>query len=202
MEGTIGEIRIFSGNFPPRSWAFCQGQSLSIAQYDTLYAIIGTTYGGDGQETFNLPDLRSKVAMGNGNGPGLTPRILGQVLGTETVTITTNEMPAHTHPILLTPQGGAVSAEATLYGVNGSGGQTNPGGNFIGEDSGSGLQNYIPTGTPTPMNAGSVTVTNLNSVAPNVNLSPFGGNNPHNNVQPVLAINFIICLEGIFPSRN
>jgi microcystin-dependent protein len=202
MEGTIGEIRIFSGNFPPRSWAFCQGQSLSIAQYDTLYAIIGTTYGGDGQETFNLPDLRSKVAMGNGNGPGLTPRILGQVLGTETVTLTTNEMPAHTHPILLTPQGGAVTAAATLYGVNGSGDQTNPGNNYLGEDSNVGAVNYIPTGNTVPMNSGSISISNVNAPAPNLALAQFGGSQAHNNIQPVLAINFIICLEGMFPSRN
>lgn len=202
MEGTIGEIRIFTGNFAPRSWAFCQGQSMSIGEYETLYSVIGTTYGGDGQVLFNLPDLRSRVVMGNGQGPGLSPHNLGQVLGTENVTLNSNQMPAHTHPIQLTPQSGAANAAATLYGVNGSGGQTNPGGNFIGEDSDNGLKNYIPTGTPAPMNAGSVTITNLNGAAPNINLSAFGGNNPHNNIQPVLALNFIICLEGIFPSRN
>lgn len=202
MEGTIGEIRIFSGNFAPSSWAFCQGQTMSIAQYDTLFAIIGTTYGGDGQETFNLPDLRSRVAMGNGQGPGLSPHNLGQVLGTESVTLNSNQMPAHTHPMVLTPQSGNVNASATLYGTNGSGDQTNPGNNYIGEDGSVGAVNYVPSGNTVSMNAGSITISNLNAPAPNITLTPFGGSQPHNNIQPILAINFIICTEGIFPTRN
>ena len=99
MEGTIGEIRMFAGTFAPRTWAFCQNQILSIAQNTALFSILGTTYGGNGQTTFALPDFRGRVAVGTGTGPGLSNIQLGQMAGTPTVTPTTNNMPAHNHAV-------------------------------------------------------------------------------------------------------
>ena len=99
MEGTIGEIRGFGGNFAPRAWAFCNGQLLSIAQNQALFSILGTTYGGDGRTTFGLPDLRGRMPIGAGTGPGLSTRKLGARSGTDTVTLTRNQIPSHTHTV-------------------------------------------------------------------------------------------------------
>lgn len=98
----IGEIRMFAGNFPPAGWAFCEGQLLPISENDALFNLIGTTYGGDGQETFALPDLRGRVPIHFGTGPGLSSRILAETGGAEEVTLTTQQIPAHTHPVRAT----------------------------------------------------------------------------------------------------
>lgn len=173
----IGEIRVFAGNFAPRDWAFCNGQLMSIAQNTALFSILGTQYGGDGRTTFALPNLNGKAAMSQGQGPGLTARTVGQQVGSSTVTLLTTEIPAHTH----TPQ--AVAAK----------GNTN-----------------IPTGAvwaETPPQGRSGTQIPLYSSTPNVQMSPVaanvaGGSQPHNNMQPFLAMSYIICLNGIFPSRG
>jgi microcystin-dependent protein len=99
MEGTIGEIRMFAGTFAPRTWAFCSNQLISIAQNTALFSILGTTYGGNGQTTFALPDFRGRVAVGTGTGPGLPNVQLGQMAGTPTVTLLTTNMPAHNHAV-------------------------------------------------------------------------------------------------------
>ncbi|HEX8191834.1 MAG TPA: tail fiber protein [Allosphingosinicella sp.] len=96
----IGEIRMFAGNFPPNGWLFCSGQQLSIAENEALFQLIGTTYGGDGQETFNLPNLQSRIPIHQGQGSGLTNHVIGELAGTETVTLTTQQMPSHTHPLI------------------------------------------------------------------------------------------------------
>src|SRR5689334_10120851 len=101
-EPFLGEIRMFGGNFAPRGWAFCNGQILSIAQNTALFSLLGTTYGGNGQTTFALPNLQCRLPMHFGNGPGLTPRSLGEMGGTETVTILTNQMPMHNHSLMAT----------------------------------------------------------------------------------------------------
>src|SRR6476660_4017904 len=101
MEGTIAEIRLFAGNFAPRSWAFCAGQILSIAQNTALFALLGTTYGGNGQTTFALPDFRGRIAVGTGSGPGLPIMDLGEVAGEPTHTLITTEMPAHNHTVAI-----------------------------------------------------------------------------------------------------
>src|SRR5262245_64766586 len=98
-EPFLGEIRMFGGNFAPRGWAFCNGQLLSIAQNTALFSLLGTTYGGDGQTTFALPNLQGRFAMHWGNASGLSPRTLGEVSGTESVTLLTSQLPAHTHPV-------------------------------------------------------------------------------------------------------
>lgn len=109
-EPFIGEIRMFAGNFAPNGWAFCEGQLQAIAQNTALFSLLGTTYGGDGQTTFALPDLRGRVPMHMGQGPGLSNRVLGELSGTETVTLTSNQLPAHTHTLQASSSGAETSA--------------------------------------------------------------------------------------------
>jgi microcystin-dependent protein len=175
-EGVIGEIRMFAGNFAPRGWAFCQGQLLSIAQYTALYSILGTTYGGNGQTTFALPDLRGRFPMHPGQGPGLSTRILGQQGGTETVTLMTNQMPMHTHP---------------LQAYSEAGDSVSPAGGYS-----AGLTN-TSTGAPESLFASHANVT-MNPAA----VGAAGNSMPHENMSPFTCINFIICMEGIYPSRD
>lgn len=169
MDPFIGQIIMFGGNFPPRGWAFCDGQLLPISSHSALFSILGTTYGGDGRSTFALPDLRGRVPIHPGSGPGLQSRRLGEKSGQEQVTLTVNEMPSHTH------QGGMEvgtgKSGATANGgyiadsndINKAGG----GGNFAG-----------------------------------LQIANAGGNQAHNNMQPYNCVNFIIALEGVYPSRS
>ena len=180
MDGYIAEIRMFAGNFAPRNWALCQGQIMSIAQNTALFSLLGTTYGGNGQTTFALPDFRGRVAVGVGQGPGLANKDLGEISGSESVTLAVTQIPAHSHT-------------ATINVNAGLGNQSNPSGNFLagGQDA---TANPIPTyataSTAASLNAGSVTGGNT------------GGSQPHTNMQPYCGMNYIICLFGIFPSRN
>jgi microcystin-dependent protein len=171
----IAQISMFGGNFAPRNWAFCNGQILSIAQNSALFSLLGTTYGGNGQTTFALPDLRGRVPMQWGQGPGLSPRTLGEQGGTENVTLIQSQMPAHNHTATTTSNASSSPATDTL-----------PNGNFLAEGN-----NYSNT-SDAQMNANAVQVT----------VGVTGGSQPHNNMQPFLAISFIIALQGIFPSRN
>lgn len=166
----IGEIRMFGGNFPPRGWALCSGQVLSIAQNTALFSLLGTTYGGDGVNTFALPNLQSRVPIHQGQSPGTSNYIIGQTGGVETEMLTVPQIPAHTHP-----------AQASSAGS----GSSDPTNNFWA--SSPATKQYSP-GTNAPMASGAMGVT--------------GGNQPHDNMVPFLAINFIIALFGIFPSRN
>jgi microcystin-dependent protein len=159
---------MFGGNFAPVGWAFCNGALLAISQYDALYALIGTTYGGDGQNTFALPDLRGRIPVHQGNYQG-TNYIQGQLAGTETVTLTTNQMPAHTHQVVARTSATAASPSGAVYGGN--------------------TESIYKAGNPSAqMNAGMIGIG--------------GGSQPHSNMMPYLVVNFIIALEGIFPSRN
>ena len=175
-EPFIGEIRMFAGNFPPRGWQFCQGQLLSIAQNTALFSILGTTYGGNGQTTFALPDLRGRYPMQPGQGPGLSPRTLGEQGGSETVTLLTNQMPAHTHSHVASgAQGDQVTPEGHFNAV------------------------LVDPNTQTPLNLyGGTPSTTMNPAS----IGAAGGSQPHNNMSPFLCVNFIIALEGIYPSRN
>lgn len=193
---------MFGGNFAPLGWQFCQGQSMSISEYTALYAIIGTYYGGNGQTTFNLPDLRSRIPVGTGTGPGLQPVSTGEAWGSEGVTLTASQTPMHTHNASVTGGGGSATFTATLYGVNGTGGLDSPANNILGEDTISSTTSYATSGTLSEMNAGEAVVTNLYGALPMVTVGVTGGSQPHSNIQPVLAVNYIICIEGIFPSRN
>jgi len=165
----LGEIFIVPYNFAPRGYAFCQGQILSIAQNTALFSLLGTTFGGNGQTTFALPDLRGRMPLGVGQGPGLSNIDLGQVGGTESVTLTQNQLPTHSH--------GAASTQA-------AGTSTRPSNQFPA----SGQAIYGAATDGTTLNAGFI----KNS----------GGSQPTSIVQPFLGLNYIIALEGIFPSRN
>jgi microcystin-dependent protein len=183
MEGTIGEIRMFAGTFNPRTWAFCQAQIMSIAQNTALFSILGTTYGGNGQTTFGLPDFRGRIPVGAGQGPGLSNYVLGQIGGTQTNTITNANFPAHTHPF---------SGSITMPGNAAAGGADTPQNNYPA----------ILTGT------NMYSTTNDSSGMGNMQLALTGASagsaspTPVNNIQPVMGMNYIICLSGIFPSRN
>jgi microcystin-dependent protein len=176
MEGTIGEIRLFAGTFAPRTWAFCEGQIMAIAQNTALFSILGTTYGGNGQTTFALPDLRGRTAVGPGTGPGLTNRNLGEQAGTENVTLIASELPAHNHNLLV---------------ANVPADKTEPTGNSIAS-----VADITENAMPSYKTATPNVALNPSSI------SPAGGSQPHNNMPPYLGMNYIICLEGIFPSRN
>ncbi len=169
----VGEIRMFGGNFAPAGWMLCQGQIIPISQNDVLFNLIGTTYGGDGQSTFALPDLQGRVPVHMGTGSGLSTYNLGDKAGTESVTLNTQQIPNHNHLLMATNTGqqlaptNGVPATATST-------QTN-------------AWAYGPTtNTPVVLAAGSISNT--------------GGNQPHDNMAPFLCINFIISMFGVFPS--
>lgn len=200
MDTYLGEIRQFAGSFPPVGWALCQGQSLPISNYDALFALLGTTYGGDGQVTFNLPDFRGRVAVGTGQGPGLSPIVLGALAGTETVTLLSSNLPSHTHPVITTPVNPQLavsvnSAQASTHAPTNGASIASAG--YMA--SGSFVPNLgFNTAAPAvALNPGTVDLTSLT-----VTNTSMGGSLPHNNMQPYLVVNFIICTEGIFPSRN
>lgn len=172
-EPFLGEVRIFAGNFAPRGWAFCQGQLLSIAQNQALFALLGTTYGGNGQTTFALPDLRGRSPVHWGSGPGLPSVSLGEQGGSEAVTLIASEMPAHSHGVRASSE--LANATAVDNGL--------PGAKVRG-----GLDIYTASGSPVALAAGTV--------------SNSGAGQPHSNMQPALALSLIIAVEGIFPSRN
>lgn len=179
MEGYIGEIRMFGGNFAPGYWNFCDGSLQSIANNTALFSIIGTTYGGDGVQTFALPDFRGRVPVGAGQGPGLPSYNLGQTAGSENVTLTNATMPMHIHPTQL-------SMSIPAYSEAGNSGD--PTGALL-----AGLTNAYTT-QPTD--------STLAMFQSNVTLQPVGSSVPFSVMQPYLALNYIICMEGIYPSRN
>jgi len=169
MTPFVGEIRMFAGNFPPAGWMFCEGQLIPISENETLFNLIGTTYGGDGQSTFALPDLRGRLPLHMGTGPGGTTYQLAETGGAESVTLTTQQIPQHAHALLASTSTGTQNA---------------------------------PTNNVT---AASPSVTLYIGDAPDSNLaanalSPAGGSQPHENLQPYLCIDFIISLYGIYPS--
>jgi microcystin-dependent protein len=174
----LGEVRMFAGNFAPSGWALCAGGTLPINQYAALYSLLGTTYGGDGINTFGLPDFRGRVAVSQGQGASLSSYVLGQAYGVETVTLATTNIPAHIHPL---------NASSTTP----------------------------PTSlTPTPANTMTIAkpaagnncyaVASQNPAIAQLNPSDVvagGGGQPHNNIMPVLAVTYIIALEGIYPTN-
>lgn len=182
MEGYIGEVRMFAGNFTPRNWAFCQGQPLQISIYTALFSLIGTVYGGDGVTTFNLPNLASRVPVGAGQGPGLSNRILGEQSGTEYNTLNVNNIGAHSHGL-------TGSAGILVSGEDGH--SLSPVGNYPAVN---GDQIYSTTTDNSQMATANVSLTAAPAGSPNLQ--------PVENLKPYLAMNFIICLDGIFPSRN
>lgn len=184
MEGTIGEIRMFAGTFAPRNWAFCANQTLAISENTALFAILGTTYGGNGQTTFSLPDLRGRVPVGTGQGPGLANVVLGEVSGSPTTTLSIANMPSHNHTATLNASTVKATSQVPLAGAV-LGKATDNAGTAVPFV-------YSPAGSATGVALGSTSVTT----------GLTGGSQPFSNLQPYLGMNYIICLFGIFPSRN
>ena len=169
----IGEIRMVGFNFAPANWALCNGQLLAISQNNALFALLGTTYGGDGVNTFALPDLRGRIPIHQGTGAGLGTYVQGQIAGTENVTLLTMQLPSHNHLLNAGVAGGTPSSS--------------PINNTLG---GGELDAYVASAlVPAVLDA--------SSIPPGG-----GGNQPHNNIQPYLCVNFVISLFGVFPSRN
>lgn len=181
-EPFIAQIMMFGGNFAPRGWALCNGQILPIAQNTALFSLLGTTYGGNGQTTFALPDLRSRVPLHPGQGPGLSPYSLGQSGGTETVTLLQTQMPAHQHPFAVPTSSATANSPSPANNLLTTGVVTVAGNDIdvVGYRSGVQADGAMQPG--------------VTGIA--------GGSQPHENIQPYLCVNFIIALEGIFPSRN
>jgi microcystin-dependent protein len=170
----VGEIRMFAGNFAPNGWMFCEGATLPIAENEVLFQLIGTTYGGDGEETFNLPNLASRVPIHMGTGPDGTTYQIGEMAGTEQETLTTQQIPNHSHPEL-------------IANINGT--AQSPANNVLAKPVSS---------QPSLLFWGTDSVVAMNAQA----IGPAGGSQPHENTQPFLCINFIISLFGVFPSQT
>lgn len=175
-EPFIAEVRIWGCNYAPRGWAFCDGGLLPISQNTALFSLIGTTYGGDGRVTFALPNLKDSIPVDAGNGPGLTPRELGESGGSETVTLDVSQVPGHSHSVQAISDQGTVLAPAPDRALASS-----------GDGSAYFTQSQQPS--TTPMAAQAVSVFS-------------GGGGPHNNLMPYLGLNFCISLTGIFPPRT
>lgn len=171
-EPFIGEIRMFAGNFAPRSWAFCDGQLLSVSQNEALFSLVGTIYGGDGRTTFGLPDMRGRIPIHAGNGPGLSPRNIGAKGGVEKATLSLNQLPSHNH---------------NAHALNKPGDSGSPHNRQWAATSGS--PDFYTSDPPN---------VNMDNNA----LSSIGGSQAHNNWMPHLGVYFIIALFGVYPSRN
>lgn len=174
MDPFIGQVVMFAGDFPPIGWAYCDGQLLSINQYSALFSILGTRYGGDGVSTFALPDLRGRVPVHPGHGPGLSEYRLGEKGGAETVTLTTNQLPGHSH---------------SLNASVGPASQSSAEDNILASQSpSSGVTTYTSDTPSTQLSSASISST--------------GGGQPFDILQPYTCVHFIIAMQGIYPSRG
>ncbi|RLJ76608.1 phage tail protein [Pedobacter alluvionis] len=206
MEGTIGEVRMFAGTFVPMNWSACSGQTLAIRAYTTLYAIIGTNYGGDGTNTFKLPDLQGRTIVGTGQGAGLSAYSIGDTNGTESVTIGLPEMSAHIHNLAYIPAAGTatvtVKASADQYD------EPSPTGNLLGAPISSGEMLYGVPQAPAqqaPMANGTLSIQSVTGPQlTNMAIAASGSATPavHENRQPSMALYYVICIQGLFPSRD
>jgi microcystin-dependent protein len=167
----LAEVRVFGFNFPPTGWGFCNGQLMSISQNTALFSLLGTTYGGDGRVTFGLPDLQGGMSIGQGQGPGLSDRFLGESSGSATVTLIHSEMPNHPHSLFAASDPADVSTPTPSVALARSNGQAA----------------YGPSGTNVQLDQSATSV--------------IGGSGPHNNLMPYLVLNYCIALQGIFPQR-
>ena len=180
MEGVIGFTTLFAGNFAPKAWAFCQGQTINIASNTALFSILGTQYGGNGTTTFQLPNLQGRTVVGAGQGPGLSAYNIGQVGGVEATSLSLAQMPAHVHPVLITARNLATADDATVSTADNS---------VYARDS----ANFSYATSPSA-NGGTFTAT--------LNTAPVGASSPIEILRPYLAMNYIICQYGVFPARN
>jgi microcystin-dependent protein len=166
----VGEVRLVGFNFNPTGWHLCDGSLLPISGYEVLFTLLGTTYGGDGQTTFGLPDLRGRVPIHQGTGLGLSPYVIGQQGGVTSVTVNTSQLPEHTHPVSANSGPGTANSAVNNY--------------------------FAQTPTVTPMATTGAAVSMASPVG------SIGANQPHENRQPFLTVNYIIALYGIYPSRS
>jgi microcystin-dependent protein len=174
----VGQMMMFAGTFAPAGWALCQGQLVPISENDTLFQLIGTTYGGDGQETFGLPNMAGRIPIHQGTGPGLSPYVIGESGGTESVTLTTQQIPQHNHLVVTNNNQGSASTPnpSTIMSAQNIG-------------NGSNTPNaFAPYASATQVTLPATTIQNT------------GGSQPHNNIQPVLCMSWIIALYGVYPS--
>ena len=167
----VAEVRIFGFTFPPTGWAFCNGQIMPISQNTALFSLLGTNYGGDGKSTFGLPNLQGSVPIGQGQGPGLSQRFIGETGGAPSVTLIDSEMPVHNHTVNATSTPGEVSSPTAAVSIARS------------------------SGKPAYVAPASLTNLNFQAVAPN------GGSLPHNNLMPFVTLNYCIALQGVYPPR-
>ena len=175
-EPFVGEIRMFAGNFAPRSWAFCDGQLLAISQNDALFSLLGTIYGGDGRTTFGLPDMRGRIPIHEGQGPGLTDRRLGEKFGSENETLAAENLPSHNHAFM-------ASSDAADAGY--------PAAAVVADTDADAIYYNDAIAPSAP-----------DSTFPDDTLSQTGGDRSHSNLMPFLCMNFIIALFGVYPSRS
>jgi microcystin-dependent protein len=174
MDPFVAEIRIFGFNFAPKGWAFCDGQILPLSQNTALFSLLGTTYGGDGKSNFALPNMQGNAPMHPGQGPGLSLHDLGETGGSDTVSLLESEIPAHSHVMMSFP---------------GTANRLVAGGNSMARANGS--TPYVPNSPVPPL-------VNMADAA----ITPAGGDQPHNNLQPYLTLNFCIALQGVYPPRS
>lgn len=201
-EAFIGEIRMFGFNWPPRYWGLCQGEMIAITSNTALFSLLGTTWGGDGRNTFGLPNLSGRLPIGQGNGPGLTYRALGQYGGMERYTLSYRELPSHSHQAAFIPDGnsgGPVVRVSTSAGTS----ATPQNGDYLagGDYDGDPTKNFVPASSAgTTVELGGVS--GSSGSGGTVTVSPAGNSDPIPVMNPYLVMNFSIALMGIFPSRN
>lgn len=172
----FGEIRMFAGNFAPLHWAYCHGQLLPVIGNEALYSLIGNSWGGDGINNFALPDLRGRIPVNCGQGPGLTPRVMGQRYGSETATLTLSQVPSHNHPIMASTDAGTASSPVGAVLARGATANDKP---------------YGATSDPEKLRDFSGDA-----------VASSGAGYPHDNLMPTLCLSFIICVQGLYPSRS
>ncbi|TKT69906.1 tail fiber protein [Aquamicrobium sp. LC103] len=200
-EPFLGTVMIWAPNFAPRGWAYCQGQLMAISTNSALFSLLGVTYGGNGQTTFGLPNLQGRVPVGQGQSPGTTNYALGQVSGTENVTLTSAQMPSHVHPATFTSTGlpsVSMSLNATTAVASNDAPQA---GQQLGDVSPNSTKIYAPAGG-TQVALGGVSGELSGQVQGTVAIGPSGNSLPFSVVQPFQVLNYVIALEGVFPSRN
>ena len=192
----IGQVTLFAGNFAPRAYAFCQGQLLPISSNTALFSILGTIYGGDGRTTFALPDLRGRCAIHPGRGPGLSTYVLGERQGIERVNLNLLQLPSHNHVATFS------GAQASLLVNSGDGDSNEPGGKYLAKA-------VTPAVGPVPANVANMyssttdnTTLAVGDVVGNMAVNNSGGSQSHENRRPFIAINYIIALQGTYPSRS
>jgi len=202
MEPMMAEIRLFAGPYIPRGWHACDGTILFINQYQKLFDLIGHRFGSNSPGTFALPDLRGRTVIGASMpGSDVGGYETGSYFGQETIGLTTQEMPNHSHNVIfdkqtVTPFRGF----ATLYGAFDGGGKSSPEGNFLGVDTDTGAAPYASGGTAVPMHTDAISFENVQVAAPKLSVGFMGGQQPHSNMMPSLVLQYIICMNGIYPS--